>query len=308
MKRIIFVLLLFLCLISVLISNKQKIYDLSFREDNNHIININKYNEYAKPQSIISVKQLKTLIENENVKLIALKEDINYTEYIPNSQILNIDDVSQTINNIKGFVPSKEKVEEFLSNFGIDQEDTIVLYDNFNNVLSARLWFILTLYGHRDVKVLDGGITAWINNDYYVVNKIETPEKTKYLADEKQNDKIADIELVKNSLYNENYLFLDVRSNEEYKKGHIPHAINIPFTETLNKDKTIKTYDELKMIYVSKEVNPNKKNIIVYCSFGNRATYTYYVLTQLLGYKNVLLYDGSYAEYSVSGLPIEREI
>jgi thiosulfate/3-mercaptopyruvate sulfurtransferase len=190
------------------------------------------------------------------------------------------------------------EVERILTGLGLSPTDTVVVYDG-GTLWSARLWWILDQLGHQDKRILNGGLPAWIAAD----GEVETGQATVQPAAEPYwgtpNERaLAPLELVVASLENPEAALVDARSVEEYSAGHIPGAVNVDFP--LNAEsgaiKTWKSAAELRAMYAELGVTPEKL-VIPYCTTGVRSAVTYFTL-RLIGYPNVRLFTGSWAEWS----------
>jgi thiosulfate/3-mercaptopyruvate sulfurtransferase len=260
----------------------------------------------SKNTSLTSPYHLNKIINDKNIKVIAVTSDGKLSEYIPNSILININDLLVTKNGVEGLLASKGTIEEVMSKKGITNDDHLIVYDNEGGIHATRLYWTLLVYGNKNVKVLDGGLNHWRNEGYSIVKQTkDISQTTNYEAKEKnEEDSIAYLYDIVESFVDDNVVVLDVRSSEEYQKGHIPSSINIEWKKALNNDGTFKSVDELKQLYELEGITSDKE-IIVHCTYGSRGSHTVFVLKELLGYENVRLYDGSWAEYSQSGLPID---
>jgi thiosulfate/3-mercaptopyruvate sulfurtransferase len=214
---------------------------------------------------------------------------------------------------------SKEQFEALLSGRGIGNDDTVVLYGGNNNWFAAYALWYFKLYGHRDVKLLDGGRKKWELDSRDLVEEVPTRAATSYTAQPQDlsirafRDEVVAAIGVKN--------LVDVRSPDEFsgkllapahlpqeqsqRPGHVPTAKNIPWSKAANDDGTFKSDDELKELYETEGVDLSK-DTIAYCRIGERSAHTWFVLHELLGQPNVKNYDGSWTEYgSLVGVPIE---
>ena len=217
----------------------------------------------------------------------------------------------------RGLLASKDDMEALLGRFGINNEDILVVYDDHGQPEAARLWWGLKHYGFSDVRILNGGLTAWKSAGKALEKENpqrkataftfpETGDKSRVISKEELEALIASDD--------ENYILVDARSKEEYhgskvkpgagKGGHIPNAIQIDWSETIHHkgNKKFKSLSELRSIFAQLD-SAKADKIIVYCHSGVRSSHTYFVLTELLGYENVWNYDGSWTEWSNSSLP-----
>jgi len=211
--------------------------------------------------------------------------------------------------------------EALLSAKGIANDDTVVLYGGNNNWFASYAFWYLKLYGHGDVRLLDGGRKKWELDSRDLVDGAEVPNRaaTAYKAQAQDTSIRAFRDDVVAAIGNKN--LVDVRSPDEFsgrllapahlpqeqsqRPGHVPSARNIPWSKNANDDGTFKSDDELKALYESENVDLSQ-DTIAYCRIGERSALTWFVLHQLLGQTNVKNYDGSWTEYgSLVGVPIE---
>ena len=212
----------------------------------------------------------------------------------------------------------REQFEALLSARGIANDDTVVLYGGNNNWFAAYAYWYFKLYGHEDVRLLDGGRKKWeLTPASSSTDVVERPATT-YTAKEQDRSIRAFRDEVEAAIGQKN--LVDVRSPDEYagrllapahlpqeqsqRPGHIPTAANIPWSQAANDDGTFKTDDELRTLYAGKGVDLDK-DTIAYCRIGERSAHTWFVLHELLGQPNVKNYDGSWTEWgSLVGVPI----
>ena len=214
----------------------------------------------------------------------------------------------------------KAGFEALLSERGIANDDTVILYGGNNNWFAAYAYWYFKLYGHDKVKLLDGGRKKWELESRELVTEVPRREKTSYHAKEQDKAIRAFRDEVVASIGNKN--LVDVRSPDEFagrllapahlpqeqaqRAGHIPTAKNIPWSKAAEEDGTFKSDDALGRLYVGEGVD-FAKDTIAYCRIGERSAHTWFVLHELLGQPNVKNYDGSWTEYgSLVGVPIEK--
>lgn len=214
----------------------------------------------------------------------------------------------------------KTAFEALLSSRGIGNDDTVVLYGGNNNWFAAYAYWYFKIYGHRDVKLMDGGRKKW-ELDGRPLSK-DAPERpaTQYSASEPDLSIRAFRDEVVAAIGSKN--LVDVRSPDEFsgkilapahlpqeqsqRAGHVPTAINIPWSKAANEDGTFKSDEQLAALYGEQGFDDGKETI-AYCRIGERSSHTWFVLSELLGKKNVKNYDGSWVEYgSLVGVPIEK--
>ncbi|WBB55308.1 sulfurtransferase [Verrucosispora sp. WMMD573] len=213
---------------------------------------------------------------------------------------------------------NKTQFEALLSERGISNDDTVILYGGNNNWFAAYAYWYFKLYGHRDVKLLDGGRKKWELDARPLVADAVTRPSTQYVASEPDTSIRAFRDEVVDAIGTKN--LVDVRSPDEYagrllapahlpqeqaqRGGHIPTAISVPWSKAANEDGTFKSDDELRKIYGEAGLDDSKETI-AYCRIGERSSHTWFVLQELLGHRNVKNYDGSWTEYgSLVGVPV----
>ena len=211
---------------------------------------------------------------------------------------------------------------DLLGRSGISNDTTIVLYGDNNNWFAAWAFWFLRMYGHQDVKLMNGGRVKWVAEGRSITNDVPSPAAVSYSAAAADTSLRALRDTVLAAASAGGTQLVDVRSPAEYngeviapanmpqegaqRSGHIPGAASIPWLTTINDDGTFKSADELTGIYDSKGIDGGT-DVITYCRIGERSAHSWFALTQLLGYDNVSNYDGSWTEYgSLVGAPIEK--
>jgi thiosulfate/3-mercaptopyruvate sulfurtransferase len=214
----------------------------------------------------------------------------------------------------------KTAFEALLSSRGIGNDDTVVLYGGNNNWFAAYAYWYFKIYGHRDVKLMDGGRKKWELDGRPLSKDAPQRPATQYSASEPDLSIRAFRDEVVAAIGSKN--LVDVRSPDEFsgkilapahlpqeqsqRAGHVPTAINIPWSKAANEDGTFKSDEQLAALYGEQGFDDGKETI-AYCRIGERSSHTWFVLSELLGKKNVKNYDGSWVEYgSLVGVPIEK--
>jgi thiosulfate/3-mercaptopyruvate sulfurtransferase len=214
----------------------------------------------------------------------------------------------------------KTGFEALLSERGIANDDTVVLYGGNNNWFAAYAYWYFRLYGHRSVKLLDGGRKKWELDSRELVEEVPHRPRTSYVASEPDTSIRAFRDEVVAAIGKQN--LVDVRSPDEFsgkllapahlpqesaqRPGHVPTAKNVPWAKSANDDGTFKSDDDLRALYRDEAGLDFDRATIAYCRIGERSAHTWFVLHELLGQGNVKNYDGSWTEYgSLVGVPIE---
>jgi thiosulfate/3-mercaptopyruvate sulfurtransferase len=219
-------------------------------------------------------------------------------------------------------VVKKEDFERLLGERGIGNETTVVLYGDKNNWFAAYAYWYLKIYGHGDVRLVDGGRQKWIEEGRELTKEAAAPSPTAYRAKDRDESIRVRRDEVLAKLRKSNVSLVDVRSPQEYsgelvappgyeqegasRTGHIPGAQSVPWATAVRDDGTFKSAAELTDIYRGKGVTPDTE-VHAYCRIGERSAHTWFVLRELLGYGNVKNYDGSWTEWgNLVEVPIER--
>jgi thiosulfate/3-mercaptopyruvate sulfurtransferase len=217
----------------------------------------------------------------------------------------------------------KAAFEELLTQSGIGNDSTVVLYGDNNNWFAAWAFWQLKIYGHKDARIMDGGRKKWLaeGRDLDTAATKLTPSATPYKATEPDYSLRAFLPQVQQAQKTASAVMIDVRSPQEFsgeilappglpetcqRGGHIPGARSVPWGKACNDDGTFKSSDELQKLYGAEGVNQSKP-VIAYCRIGERSSHTWFVLKYLLGVDNVVNYDGSWTEWgNLVGAPVEK--
>ena len=216
----------------------------------------------------------------------------------------------------------KDAFEQLMGRSGISNDTTLILYGDRNNWFAAYAYWYLKIYGHEDVRILDGGRQKWIDENRQLSTDTVTPEPTGYTAQERDESIRTYRDDVRSALGASGRELVDVRSPQEYagelisppgyeqegaqRAGHIPTAQSIPWAQAVRDDGTFKAADELRELYGAKGVTPDKA-VTAYCRIDERSAHTWFVLRELLGYEDVRNYDGSWTEWgNLVDVPIEK--
>jgi thiosulfate/3-mercaptopyruvate sulfurtransferase len=230
---------------------------------------------------------------------------------------------SQLADGIRRDIAGREDFSALLSASGIGPDMTIILYGDNNNWFAAWAYWQLKLYGHRDVRIINGGRKYWLDKGLALAVDVPSPAPTGYQLPEPNFSLRAFRDDILPRLGDPTLALVDVRSPAEFngeiiappgmsetaqRAGHIPGAASIPWAQTVREDGTFKSAEELAALYAAKGITPDK-DVIAYCRIGERSSHSWFVLHELLGYSRVRNYDGSWTEYgSLIGVPIEKSV
>ena len=212
--------------------------------------------------------------------------------------------------------------ERLLNERGIANDTTLVLYGDKNNWFAAYAYWYVKIYGHGDVRILDGGRQKWADEAREFTTETPQPQQADYKANERDESIRTYRDSVKAQIGEQSKALVDVRSPQEYagdliappgyeqegaqRAGHIPTAASIPWATAVRDDGTFKNADKLRELYEGKGVTPEKE-VTAYCRIGERSAHTWFVLRELLGYETVKNYDGSWTEWgNLVDVPIEK--
>jgi len=221
---------------------------------------------------------------------------------------------------IRDIVPA-DNLEKLLGRTGIGNETTIVLYGDNNNWFAAWAFWQLKIYGHEDIRIMDGGRKKWIAEGRELTTDRSTFPPASYKASAPDRSLRAFLPEVQQAIKTSSAALVDVRSPQEFtgeilappglpetcqRGGHIPGAKSIPWARACNDDGTFKSREELVALYGAQGITSDQP-VIAYCRIGERSSHTWFVLKHLLGFANVKNYDGSWTEWgNLVGAPVEK--
>ena len=278
---------------------------------------------YAQPV-LVDTETVSKNLSNKSFKIIEVDYDPENAYRQGHLQGASLIWWKRDINDpITRDIISKSQFEDLLSRNGITTQSEVILYGDFNNWFAAFVFWIFKYYGHENVKIMNGGRKKWeIENKPYTKDEPQI-QKTNYVAQPPNEGLRAYLFDVRRALDKKDTVLVDVHSPKEFsgevtapaeypmehaqRGGHIPNANNIPWASAVNDaDGTFKSVEELKKVYESKGITPDK-DVICYCRIGERSSHTWFVLKYLLGYPQVRNYDGSWTEWgNMIGNPIEK--
>ncbi|MHA7661813.1 sulfurtransferase [Mycolicibacterium sp. HS_4_1] len=274
----------------------------------------------ARSDVLVSTEWAENNLDTPGVVFVEVDENTSAYDdegHIPGAVKLDWRDDLQ--DSVKRDFVDQQQFSKLLSDKGISNDDTVILYGGNNNWFAAYAYWYFKLYGHGDVKLLDGGRKRWELDDRPLVKDAAVRPATTYVAQPIDNSIRAFRDEVIAAINTKN--LVDVRSPDEFsgkilapahlpqeqsqRPGHVPSAINVPWSRAANDDGTFKSDEELAKIYADAGLD-GEKETIAYCRIGERSSHTWFVLQELLGHRNVKNYDGSWTEYgSLVGAPIE---
>lgn len=279
---------------------------------------------YAHPEVIVDTQWVVDHMNDHEVRIAEVDYDptANYNlGHVPGAVLF---DWKKDINDpVTRNIFSRQICEDLLQRAGVNNNTTLVLYGDFNNWFAAFAFWAFKYYGFKDLRLMNGGRKKWLEEDRPISKDIPQYQRGNFKAAEPDKSIRVFLNQVKEALDKENIAMVDVRSPKEFtgeilappeyptehaqRGGHIPGASNIPWSQAVKDDDgTFKSVEELKQLYQSKGIIPDKE-IIAYCRIGERSSHTWFVLKYLLGYPNVKNYDGSWTEWgNMVDNPIEK--
>jgi thiosulfate/3-mercaptopyruvate sulfurtransferase len=276
---------------------------------------------YAKPV-LVSTEWLAEHLSDEGIVVAEVDEnpDLYDEGHIPGAIKLHWRDDLQ--DPIERDLIEREAFEQLMGRFGISNSTSVVLYGDKNNWFAAYAYWYLKIYGHEDVRIVDGGRQKWIDEGRDLSTDVPQHAPAEYAARERDESIRAYRDAVQQAIGADAKALVDVRSPQEYsgeliappgyeqegaqRAGHIPSAQSIPWAQAVRDDGTFKPADELRQLYEAKGILPSTQ-VTAYCRIGERSAHTWFVLRELLGYEEVRNYDGSWTEWgNLVGVPIEK--
>ena len=269
---------------------------------------------YSSTEKLVSAEWLEENINNVKIIDVRKKEDYDLG-HIPGAVRLTPNEVFQweDSNGVKGMLPSSDHIAIALSSVGINEDDTVIFYDGNSNLWASRGLWALEVYGHEDSRLLDGSWNYWSENSFPTTSESESVEKSDYKFSGNVNSSlIAGFEEILEAVDDPSKIVCDTRSPDEYigkdvradRGGHIPGSENVNWVNAVDESGRFLSAQNLHTIYESKGIKTDKA-VYTLCQTAVRATHTWFVLQELLGYDNVKVYDGSWIEWGNSDLPIE---
>jgi thiosulfate/3-mercaptopyruvate sulfurtransferase len=277
--------------------------------------------EYAHPEVLVTTDWMEQHGKDPNVRIVEVDVDTaGYDQgHIPGAIAWAWN--TQLADTVRRDILSKSAYEDLMASSGIGNNTTVIIYGDSNNWFAAWAFWQMKIYGHRDVRLLNGGRKLWLSQGRELSQDRPSYPRTKYTASEPDVSIRAFLPQVQEASAKKAAALVDVRSPQEYtgeilappglpetcqRGGHIPGARSIPWGKACNDDGTFKSLEELRTLYGGEGVDGSKPTI-AYCRIGERSSHTWFVLKYLLGYDKVANYDGSWTEWgNLVGAPVEK--
>ncbi|MFZ0640407.1 MAG: sulfurtransferase [Candidatus Acidiferrales bacterium] len=279
--------------------------------------------EYAHPEVLVSTSWAAEHLNDPAIRFVEVDVDTSAYEQGHIAGAVGWNWQTQLQDGVRRDLLDKAAWESLLGKSGVSNDTTIVLYGDNNNWFAAYAFWQLKYYGHRDVRLLNGGRKKWIEEKRPLAQDAVQFVQTKYEAKAPDHSLRAKREEVSAAAEKKTAKLIDVRSVDEFtgkiiappgmgetaqRAGHIPGAVNVPWSQAANEDGTFKSADALGQLYGGKGLTGDGE-VIAYCRIGERSSHTWFALKYLLGYGNVKNYDGSWTEWgNLVGAPIEKEV
>jgi thiosulfate/3-mercaptopyruvate sulfurtransferase len=277
----------------------------------------------SRADALVSADWAEENLNTDGVVFVEVDEDTSAYDGGHIAGAVKLDWKTDLQDQVRRDFVSKEQFEALLSGKGISNDDTVVLYGGNNNWFAAYAYWYFKLYGHQNVKLLDGGRKKWeLDGRELSKDEVSRPSASYQATDQDLSIRAFRDEVVA-AIGSQN--LVDVRSPDEFsgkllapahlpqeqsqRAGHIPTALNVPWSKAANEDGTFKSDDDLRALYVGEAGLDTSKDTIAYCRIGERSSHTWFALHELLGEPNVKNYDGSWTEYgSLVGVPVEKDV
>ena len=277
--------------------------------------------DYAHPEMLVSTDWVAEHAGDDSVRVVEVDVDTSAYDEGHIAGAVGWAWNTQLCDTVQRDIIPAGDFGKLMSSAGIGNETTVVLYGDNNNWFAAWALWQLKIYGHGDVRLMNGGRKKWIAEGRELTQDVPSPKPVSYAAAPANNSIRAFLPDVFKAVSAGTVELVDVRSPDEFsgkilsppglpetcqRGGHIPGASNIPWAKACNEDGTFKSADELKALYEEAGITGNKP-VIAYCRIGERSSHSWFVLKYLLGLGGVTNYDGSWTEWgNLVGVPVER--
>ena len=275
----------------------------------------------TKQETLVSTTWVVEHLRDPKVRIVEVDVDTKaYAEgHVPGAAGWAWD--TQLCDTLQRDIIPKDAFEQLMGGSGIGNDTTVVLYGDNNNWFAAWALWQLKLYGHQDVRLMNGGRKKWLAEGRELITDVPAPARAAYRAKNPDTSLRAFLPEVVKAMQDRTAQMVDVRSPQEFtgellappglpetcqRGGHIPGAKNIPWGKACNDDGTFKSVEELRQLYGAAGIT-GAQPVIAYCRIGERSSHTWFVLKHLLGFANVKNYDGSWTEWgNLVGAPVEK--
>jgi thiosulfate/3-mercaptopyruvate sulfurtransferase len=279
--------------------------------------------DYAHPEVLVSTDWVAQNLNNPAVRIAEVDVDTKAYEegHVPGA--IGWAWNTQLCDTVRRDIIPKAAFESLMAASGVSNSTTVVLYGDNNNWFAAWAFWQLKIYGHNDVRLMNGGRKKWLAEARELSKEVPAVTTVGYTAKDPDFSIRAYLPQVQQAMTSKSHDMVDVRSPQEFtgeilsppglpetcqRGGHIPGARSIPWGQACNDDGTFKTADQLQELY-GKQGITGAKPIVAYCRIGERSSHSWFVLKYLLGYNNVTNYDGSWTEWgNLVGAPVERGV
>ena len=277
--------------------------------------------QYAHPEVLVDTAWVAEHARDPDVRVVEVDVDTSAYEqgHIPGAIAWNW--TTQLCDTVRRDIIPKDQFEKLMAESGVGNDTTVILYGDNNNWFAAWAFWQMKIYGHKDVRIMNGGRKKWLEEGRELSTETPRVERASYTAKDPDLSLRAFLPEVMQAQQNRSAGMVDVRSPDEFtgkivappglpetaqRGGHIPGAASIPWGQAVNEDGTFKSYEALKQLYEGKGITPDRPTI-TYCRIGERSSHSWFVLKYLLGYDDVKNYDGSWTEWgNLVGAPVEK--
>ena len=277
--------------------------------------------DYANPEALVNTAWVAEHAKDQNVRVVEVDVETSAYEegHVPGAIAWAWN--KQLCDTVRRDILSQQDFEKLMSDSGIGNDTTVVLYGDNNNWFASWAFWQMKMYGHRDVRLMNGGRKKWLAEGRELTTELPKPLRTQYSASKADLSLRAFLPEVQRASSQSAAGLVDVRSPQEFtgeifappglpetcqRGGHIPGSRNIPWGKACREDGTFLPYEELKALYVREGIDGSKP-VVAYCRIGERSSHSWFALKYLLGYPDVKNYDGSWTEWgNLVGVPVER--
>jgi thiosulfate/3-mercaptopyruvate sulfurtransferase len=277
--------------------------------------------QYAHPEMLVDTAWVSEHGRDAGIRLVEVDVDTAAYDQGHISGAIAWNWTTQLCDTVQRDIIPKDAFEKLMADSGVGNDTTVILYGDNNNWFAAWALWQMKIYGHKDVRLMNGGRKKWLAEGRELTPELPSVAKQTYRAKEPDMSLRAFLPEVQRAFENSSHMLVDVRSPDEFtgkvlsppglpetcqRGGHIPGAKSIPWGMACKEDGSFKSADELAALYQSKGVNEDKPTI-AYCRIGERSSHTWFVLKYLLGYRDVKNYDGSWTEWgNLVRAPVEQ--